>query len=307
MDKYRPEIAVVMSVYNGEKYIAQQLDSIFGQSVQGVCLFVRDDCSLDSTIEIIKSYKKKYDIRLIEGSQRLGAAYSFLTLLSMIPDCYSFYFFSDQDDWWMPHKIDRSLFFLSKNIDIPSLYCSRLEIVDKDLEHLGYSNIPNILGFKNALVECIATGCGVAFNLAAKKLLSRCSPDKIFMHDWWAYLVISAFGEIVYDEQPSVKYRQHGANVVGSAYGGLDLYIRRIKRLVRGNAGGIFQMSSQAEEFLKCYGEELDSSKKEILTIIVEGKKSFLKRINLTFSKGFQRQSIIDEILLRFLILFNLY
>jgi glycosyltransferase involved in cell wall biosynthesis len=299
--------AVVMSTYNGGDYLGTQLDSIFCHDIFDIHLYVRDDCSQDKTKDILQKYSQKYNITILESSKRLGAAQSFMNVLSSVPNSYSYYFFADQDDFWISHKIERSLNFLSQYSDIPALYCSRLELVDRNLNHLGYSKIPKILGFENALVECVATGCGVAFNLAAKKLLSRCSPDKIFMHDWWAYLVISAFGEIVYDEQPSVKYRQHGANVVGSAYGELELYIRRIKRLVRGNADGIFQMSSQAEEFLKCYGEELDSSKKEILTIIVEGKNSFLKRINLAFSKGFQRQSNIDDILLRFLILFNLY
>lgn len=299
--------AILLSTYNGSLYINEFLESLLCQSNIDFDLFVRDDFSQDNTLDIIKSYTEKINIIIIESTGRVGAAESFLTLLNLVPDEYEFYMFADQDDYWMSDKIQHAVTFLSKYKDISALYSARLEIVNSELAHLGYSRLPRLLGFRNAVVECVATGCATAFNMPAKKILTRCRPNDFFMHDWWTYLVVSAFGDVVYDERPAIKYRQHSENVVGAAHGIFGLYFNRLKRLFCGKNNGIFFISAQANELLKCYGDMLDSSKADFLKLIVEGKKSFLKRIRLVFSCGFRRQSLADDILLRFMILLNMY
>ena len=305
MDNSEFCVAIIMSVYNGEKYLSQQLETIFDQKFRNITLYVRDDCSEDSTVEIVKSYAKNYNIVLIEGDQRLGAAQSFLTLLSIVPDSYSFYFFCDQDDWWESFKVSRAIDILQYNSDQPTLYCAKLELVDAHLNHLGYSRKPSFLRFENALVECVATGCAAAFNLPAKKILSLCTPRHIFMHDWWVYLVISAFGKVVYDDFPVIKYRQHDLNVVGSAHGYLGLFFRRIFRVIHRKNDGIFSMSAQARELLQCYRHMLSPYQIFLLQLILDSKNSIIKRCRLVFSAQLKRQSVVDDFLLRFMILFN--
>lgn len=299
--------AILLSTYNGSLYIREFLDSLTCQSYSDFDLFVRDDFSQDSTLDIVKSYIGRINIVIINSVERIGAAESFMTLLRLVPDDYELYMFADQDDYWMSEKIQQAVEFLRKYKEIPALYCVRLEIVDSELEHLGYSPLLRVFGFRNALVECVATGCSTAINRPAKKLLMRCRPKNFFMHDWWIYLVVSAFGNVVYDERFAIKYRQHGENVVGAAHGKVGLFFNRVKRVIRCKKDGIFFMSAQANELLRCYGDMLDSYKVDFLALIVEGKKSFLKRIRLVFSCGFRRQSIADDILLRFMILLNMY
>ena len=303
----QPRIAVLMSVYNGEKYLSQQINSIYSQKVKNISLFMRDDCSQDSTVEIIMSYKEKYDINLIEGKERLGSAQSFLTLLSIVPDCYSIYFFSDQDDWWEPCKISRVISFFNSDYNDPVLYCSKFEIVDDEMNHLGFSKKPVFLNFNNALVESSVLGCTIAFNLSAKKIVNTCIPKFVIMHDWWIYLVISAFGTIVYDDHPVIKYRQHKDNVIGYPKTFLSLYINRFLRLFQKKRTGSFKISNQLSIFLDCYCEILDAEKLYSLNLFVEGKNSIIKRIQICFSRIRKRQKFLDDILLRFMILFNLY
>lgn len=299
--------AVLLSTYCGSAHIAEMLESLYHQKFDDFVLYVRDDASSDDTIAHLRSYDEKLKIVLLESTSRIGAAHSFMSLLRSVPDTFDYYFFADQDDYWMFDKIERAVSILDRYPGIPALYCARQELVDSSLSHLAYSRIPNILGFQNALVECVCTGCATAFNLPAKKLLTSCSPENFYMHDWWTYLVVSAFGQVVYDEQTVIKYRQHGANVVGAAHGKLRLIFNRLNRFVCGRKDGIFFMSVQAKELLNCYGDTLDSSKIDLLKLIVEGKKSFLKRIRLVFSRSFRRQSLTDDIMLRCMILLNMY
>lgn len=299
--------AVLLSTYCGRKHIDQMLESLSQQKFDDFVLYVRDDGSSDDTVAHLRSYDEKLKIILIESTSRIGAAHSFMSLLHAVPDTFDYYFYADQDDYWLLDKIERAASVLDQYSMIPALYCGRQELVDSSLNHLAYSRIPTILGFQNALVECVCTGCATAFNLPAKKLLTRCPPENFFMHDWWTYLVVSAFGKVVYDDQPVIKYRQHGENVVGAAHGKLRLIFNRIKRIARGRKDGIFFMSVQAKELLRCYGDMLDSSKAELLMLVVGGKKSFPKRLRLVFSRSFRRQSLLDDLLLRLVILFNMY
>lgn len=212
-------VTVLMSTYQGEKFIAQQVESILAQLPFGGRLVIRDDGSTDQTVSILKDICDPR-IEVIAGPN-LGFGQSFLTLLAGVIGEPQIVMLSDQDDVWLPGKIDRACAALAGKNDSPSLYFSRLRLVDEELRPLGDTpRWPRGPSFANALCENIATGCTIALNMPAVRLVTRgAGDDRIYFHDWWIYLVISAFGRVIVDDTPTILYRQHGHNVIGRGAG----------------------------------------------------------------------------------------
>ena len=197
------KVAVLLSTYNGEKYLDELLLSLKEQEWPDISLIVRDDQSADKTLQVLKRNQSnnKNIFTILPPGDHLGAARSFLNLLSEAGDGFDFYAFSDQDDVWSSDKISRAVNKLnSVSQDIPALYCSRLDYVDEDLHHLRLSRIPRRIGFGNAIVENVAIGCSIVMNKIARKIILSGLPDNCRMHDWWCYLTISCFGRVVFDD-----------------------------------------------------------------------------------------------------------
>lgn len=304
----KTRVAVLLSTYNGEEYIEALLESLCFQYFKNFTLFVRDDCSSDNTLSIIDQYKDKLNIKFIGSDKNLGAANSFFSLLHIAGNDFDYYAFADQDDVWLPEKIDRAVtkldFMLSENA---LLYCSGLEYVDKNLVHLSWSRVPNNIGFGNALVENVATGCTVVINNAARKLILSNLPQNCLMHDWWLYLVISCYGSVCWDDYYGIKYRQHERNVVGAATTFLSDMRRRIDRFLKNDKNGLFRLSDQAAIFYGLFYSDLPANKLEILQLILHGKSSFFERIKLALSAKIWRQRLFDDVLMRLIILVNRY
>ncbi len=239
MDK-TSSIAVLLCSYNGSQYIRQQIDSIINQTETEWTVFVSDDGSTDGTLDILRSYQDKL------GSERFvifngpgkGFAWNFLSLLEKSGDNFDYYAFCDQDDEWMPNKLTMSVSILSGyDCNTPSVYCGRTSLVDENCLHLGesplFSKPPS---FKNALIQSIAGGNTMVLNRAARNIINKTPGDvEIISHDWWIYIVITAVGgNIFYDPKPSISYRQHTNNIVGSNLGWLARF-KRISGLLDGH------------------------------------------------------------------------
>lgn len=212
-------VAVLMSTYQGERWLQQQLTSILAQLPPDGRLLIRDDGSTDDSIRIIK---ETVDPRIrFEAGTNLGFAASFFRLLESVPPEFNVIMLADQDDVWLPGKISRAFDVLRTCEDFPTLYCSRLRMVDENLNVIGESPLPpRGPSFQNALCENIVTGCTVALNRAALNLVLRTGDRRrIYFHDWWIYLVVAAFGQVRMDSTPTLLYRQHASNVVGRGTG----------------------------------------------------------------------------------------
>lgn len=299
--------AILLSTYNGERYLAEFLESLVRQTFSDFELIVRDDGSTDDTLAILRSFEGRIAIRVIESSGNVGAARSFMRLLSECGSHYSVFLFADQDDYWYPDKVARAANVMATNAKVPSLYFSRLEVVSESLQHIKYSRIPRLSTFDNVLVENVATGCTVAMNSAARVIVLRSPPSGIIMHDWWCHLVVSAFGKIIYDETPTLKYRQHGANVVGASRGFLDEVLRRVQRFVERQTTGVFGVSEQAAEFLRCFRDELPPEYVLAIEDLMRGKRAPRYRLPLVWTRRFQRQRCMDTFILRVLFLLGRY
>jgi len=302
------KVSVLLSTYNGEKYINELINSINSQDIDKFELVVRDDGSNDNTLKLIEQNKGDVAVRILSSDENLGSAKSFFLLLRECGAKADYYAFADQDDIWGSDKLSQAIGCLEGfSSDKPVLYCSRLEYVDDNLNHLMWSRVPRKIGFGNALVENIATGCTVVINESARKLIVSKLPRTCVMHDWWFYLVISCFGEVFWDEYSGIKYRQHDSNVVGAATTFFGDVKRRLKRFFNRDRQGIFSLSSQAEVFYELFYDDLTEEVKSTLQLLIRGKTSFFQRIKLVFSKNIWRQRLFDDFIMRVVILIGRY
>jgi glycosyltransferase involved in cell wall biosynthesis len=302
-------VTVLLSTFNGSKFIQQQLNSLYEQTYPDVRILVRDDGSSDSTRSILESEQSKGLIDILEGHGNLGPALSFFELLKSAASTETEYVaFCDQDDVWHPEKIARAVSKLTGVADDrPAMYCSRLELVDESLEHIGYTELPGKVGFGNALVESIAAGCSMVLNRNALNMVGNNLPSSVVIHhDWWCYLVVSCLGEVIFDEAATLKYRQHGNNAIGVAANWFTRLARTYRRFF-GDGEGHLWMSAQASTLLDIFKDRIPPANRQILDNFVAAKTSLYRRLQLALSRDIWRQKFSDNLFLRVLILLNRY
>ncbi len=295
-------VVVLMSTYQGARYVVEQLRSILDQLPPGGRIVVRDDGSTDGTPNTILALNDGR-ITLTRGPN-IGFARSFLTLLAEAPEDTDMVMLADQDDVWLPHKIQRAWDHLAPLAGAPALYCSRLQLVDAQLRPIGLTPLrKRPPSFQNALAENIVTGCTAAMNPAAVKLVCQCGDVAlIHFHDWWCYLVVAAFGTVVYDPKPSVLYRQHGGNVIGMG-SGWGRYLANV-RFIR-KTSWVQIMYRQIGNFLGVFGTRLGTAQQLLITSYFHPQKPKTVWL-LTLSLRRYRQTFLDEILFRVLVLVEL-
>ena len=248
------KIAVLICTFNGSKFLRKQLDSIISQSWQDWEIFASDDGSTDDTLAILKEYQTRLGqnkLHIVKGPGK-GFAWNFLSLLDVCGDGFDYYAFSDQDDEWLPDKLARAMAKLADlekdNPDGPALHCGRTMLVNDCDECIGYSPLfQKAPSFRNALIQSIAGGNTMMFNRAARNIINLTPRGhKIISHDWWIYILISGCnGAIIYDEIPTIKYRQHTNNIIGSNLG-WRARLRRINGLFDGHFRGWIQSNLDA-------------------------------------------------------------
>lgn len=231
-------VLILLSSYNGEKYIREQLDSIFSQKNVKLHLVIRDDGSSDGTIAIIDGYIHQFPnkITLIKGDN-VGWRKSFFFLIQYAAknfNDYEYFAFCDQDDIWMTDKLNVACEKLKQlNESKPRLYCSNLYYY-KDGRNYGKIKPSGLkTTFKNCLILNYATGCSVVFDKNLLKLISSHLPSITVAHDQWMYMVAVLCGKVIIDDNAYILYRQHGGNQVGATKGYLNLWRKRLGEIRR--------------------------------------------------------------------------
>jgi len=291
-------VQILLSTYNGSKYLKPLMESLLAQDYPEVEILVRDDGSSDGTVNLLREYVSTHThIKFIPG-ENIGFVRSFFALLAMSSPAADYLALCDQDDVWQEDKVSRAVAFLRRYPpEVPVLYCSRLAVVDEYLQPLKYSDLPRRgLSFRNALDENQVTGCTSLLNQSARQLLTRV-PSSCVSHDWWMYLVVSAFGTVVYDEEPRILYRRHASNVFGVSTGKINRWKNKIRQFMKD--GKYKRLIKQAEEFRRMYGTSLPDEHKAVLERFLGSRKRFWTRLRYALSCDVYRQSPRDHYLLR--------
>lgn len=300
-------VTVVMSTYNGEKYLREQLESILHQESVDIFLFVRDDGSRDDTLNILKEYADRYgNVRFFAG-ENLGAGKSFYDALSKAPDS-SYYAFSDQDDVWLPDKLIAGINALSsseiKEDDLPLLYTCRTRVVDAELKPASAKELYPEITFSSSLLENYASGCTFVFNKKARDVFLECPSEYISAHDWdMLRIVLATGGKVFRDENRHILYRQHGSNVVGVS-GDLK---HRVKRILSGRL--MKELRSRVEfagRLREIYANTIPEENMAVLDSLCDYKKSLSSRMALVRSGEIARTDRKENLVFKTLFLFGL-
>lgn len=302
-------IAIMLATFNGASYIEEQIESILAQSNHDWMLYIRDDGSVDGTVEIIERYARLHEDKikfitndgLVCGSSKSNFAAIHRWVTQNCPSRY--YMFSDQDDFWLPNKIELTLSKMSEcesDYAGPILVHTDLEVVDRDLKTIGDSFIkyralnPSVTDLSHLLIQNNVTGCTMCWNDQLNSYLDLSNPA-VAMHDWWITLAAAAFGKIEFVPASTIKYRQHGNNVVGATrVNTLGFILKRLagSAHVRETLNLAFD---QAEAFKNLYKKELSLSQHNLLQSFINIRyHRKISRILSAYSNGFLKQGIVQ-------------
>jgi hypothetical protein len=264
-------VAILMATYNNGAFLAAQIESIRAQTFTDWHLFIQDDRSGDDTLAVARRCQRLDPTRVtvLENPQNLGAKGNFSRLLAAVDAPYLM--LSDGDDVWEPWKVERSLALFRRfearfGAAEPLLLHTDLAVVDRDLAPIAPSfwrmqgqDPRRSMAFRRNLVANCAAGCTILVNRALRRRATPV-PEAAIMHDWWLMLVASAFGHIIYLDQRSVRYRQHGGNAVGAKRWDLARIAAETLGLWRGETRmlrSVERTIMQDRAFLARYGARL--------------------------------------------------
>ena len=254
-------VTVLLSAYNGEKYIQEQLNSLYEQKGVDTFLYIRDDGSSDSTREILRA-QEKGDSEVVFGDN-LGFCKSFWNLIMTAPDS-DYYALCDQDDFWLPDKLFRAVSMLEEedDKDIPLLYTSNVIPVDKDLKRLEMAafHVDGVFSYAMSLRRPALPGCTFVFNKKMIECLKKYD-GYLYFHDWLIYCIAAGIGKVVYDPVSRILYRQHGQNALG-VDSGIEKIKHRFERFFNPKVKRV--KSKVAEGILKSYKEELSPDNRRL-------------------------------------------
>ena len=305
------KVKVLMSTYNGQKYLREQIDSILNQEGVDVSLLVRDDGSTDDTWSILTEYAESYkNIEIIKGDN-IGFANSFMTLIYKANenDNIEYYALSDQDDVWYPDKLSSAVNKLEKtNSSKMRLYFSNTLAVDENLNPLFKTHRESTLRLDKAasLVRYFILGCTMVFDKEVANFVSTHKPVmQIMMHDLWIHQTCAFFGTIVYDDTPRIMYRQHSSNTAGVGFS-IHVRMNRLKRSL-----GTYQRRHfrelNAQNFLVTYDNVLNEKDKLLVSLIADYRKSLWSRLQLLMNNSINMGTTLSNIAIRIRILLGIF
>lgn len=301
-------VGIILCTFNGARYLNEQLSSIADQKYKNWRLFVSDDGSTDQTLELLHIFRDHYggDKVVIFDGPKQGPTRNFLSLVDRVHQKCEYFAFCDQDDIWHEDKLLRATEILDKIINNrPSLYCSSTRYISESSDYLQESYVfKNSPSFKNALVQSIAGGNTMVFNKTAASILVK-TPFTINLeaHDWWAYILITGCdGQVYYDPNPSVDYRQHSGALVGENRT-LQAKLIRIKKLL---GGRLQRWNVENIKGLEYVADDLSPENLETLAWFQKLRSKFLLiRIYAFFRSGIRRQTVVESVALFLAALIN--
>lgn len=298
-EKRIPKVAILLCTYHGQQYLAEQLDSFAAQTHGNWEVWASDDGSQDNTHAILERYRRDWPTgRLsVHPGPAKGVVANFLALTCRAGIEADYYAYADRDDVWEAEKLERALRWLETvPAGTPALYCARTRLVDADNKEIGFSPLfSKPPCFANALIQSIAGGNTMVFNNAARELLREAGEQlPVVLHDWWAYLAVTACGgKVFYDATPALRHRQHDLNLVGMN-DGWPARIGRMRKLWQGQHSAWNSRSIAA--LRKLEGRPTPENRVILPRFIKAREASLIQRLINFRRSGVHRQSRIGNI-----------
>ncbi len=295
----------MLASYNGEKFIAKQIESILNQKDVVISLVVRDDGSTDKTLDILKKYSSEGKIKLYSGDGA-GVASNFYELLHLCENC-DYYAWADQDDIWDDDKIIQAVRKLESTDSKFKLYFGNERRIDKNDKEIPYHSYfdkarnPQV-SFAGTMISNQARGATMVFNKALLDILLRYKPEfkkSGSLHDSWLNTLSQAIGaKIIYDLNKHMSYRIHENNVVAR-----KSYFSKFKALMK--VSSTINHSIVAEELLKNYSDLITPENKRILDYMCHYQNSKSIKLKIIFSKDFSTGYLFKDLKFRLMVLMN--
>lgn len=305
----KPRVLVMMATYNGEKYVAEQIESILHQKDVDVHLLISDDGSSDNTVKICSGYDdKNKNVRVQVNQKNKGLALNFMDMIYQTDSgSFNYFAFSDQDDFWLPNKLREAIFCIEErpeNDSMPILYYSDVLNVSKDLDNPKpeYQKFKTIANQLKPLLMCnYASGCTMVFNSQLCNLIKK-HPVQVFprIHDSWVHLLALTMGETIPDLDHSYIYRRiTGENQVGKRDFG-SFTIQRLVKLIRGlRTKSAHELTRAAQLLYESCIDEMDESSQETLEQFISGQKSLFSRLKLALDPGYIMPTWVDTLIVK--------
>ena len=294
-----PKVIILMTTYNGQRYLAEQLNSICSQTYPHWEIWVSDDGSTDQTDKILKDYQTNLGtekLRIFEGPRK-GFFTNFLSLACNKTLDGTYFAYSDQDDIWHANKVQKAVTWLdTAPKDTPALYCGRTTLVNEAGQIIGQSPLfAKSPCFLNALMQNIGGGNTMMFNKQTLELLQEAGEGiKIAAHDWWTYLLVTgAGGSVFYDPESTLDYRQHDNNQIGGNVG----FHARLDRLLLMFKGRFKSWNDSNFSALVSMKHRLtDNNARALMSVIAARDKRLLSRLIQLKRLGIYRQTVSGNI-----------
>lgn len=297
------KVAVVLSTYNGEKYLREQIESILSQTSVDISLFIRDDGSTDGTKEILQNYESRKNVKIIYGNN-VGYVRSFSTMLFQA-DQFDYYAFSDQDDYWLSNKIYEGCRQLEKFDLVPALYYSNLWVCNEKLEPQKKTSLDKRkMTLRSVITRRSIAGCTMIINNKMYNVLvgdnNQASNITVSHDNYIVTLCYTIGGKVICDSNSYIHYRQHGQNTSGSTNSPIKRIRKEIKEIKNGKGNEVRIASS----ILKHYSNCITSDSKATLELIQSVQGNYVSRlkcaISPSFSTGDIRLTIVGKIKMLF-------
>ncbi len=294
-------VQVLLPVFDGERHLAELVDSLGRQQHRPARLLVRDDGSSDRGLDLLREAAARWDlpVRLLPLGPRLGPFRSFLQLLAEADPDVDVVAFTDQDDVWLPDKLARAVRALD-NLPSPACYGSSVQVTDAELRPLTRTVAPpGGPSFLHALVEAIAPVSTMVVPQATRRLLLERMPDAHVYPDLWCYQVCVALGRFVYDPEPSLLYRQHDANALGLATTRRGRWAGRLRRTLTDVPGLGTPHWTQLAELERRFGDLLSFEQRDQLVSLLTTRTSWRRSVAYALRGPVVRRTTVDALALR--------
>lgn len=300
------KIQVLLACFNGEKYLSQQLSSLFCQDDPAFSVLVQDDGSTDATVALLEAAGQRLTLGR-ENGRHLGAVGNFISLMGQCTTDYAA--LCDQDDVWTASKLSRCRAAMEQaearyGAETPLLVHSDARLVDgagrilhgSFFSHQGWDG--GAMALSRLLVQNNVTGCTLMMNAPLRRLVvQHAEPQSMYMHDWFIALTAAAFGHIIFIPEPLVDYRQHGVNVVGASRAGLlQRGAKALGQWQKGKAR-IELTYTNTRAFRTAYGNDLPNCARQVIDeYLATEAMGKLHRVATVQRKGYTMQSAMARL-----------